>query len=208
MTRKVKAPPRLDYAPVLGETKNLSFGVIQADPDGETTAESTIGRRLFPVLRPVTFSARWPTPTCEKVEVLLPRGASDELWDPQRLAQAYDRQCFGSIRDLVINVTIRFPELDEIPQRLRLHEVWQLTCGFAAHMATEHQVAVVLALHVPARAARPGPAHVHLLIPARLLLPTGFGKFAQPLASDEDRAIVETAWDLWRTRSAGPDKVP
>ncbi len=206
MTRKVKAPPRLDYAPVLGETENLSFGVIQADPDGETTAERTVGRRLFPVLRPETFSARWPTPTCEKVEVLLPRGASDEPWDPQRLAQAYDRQCFGSIRDLVINVTIRFPELDEIPQRLRLHEVWQLICGFAAHMATEHQVAVVLALHVPARAARPGPAHVHLLIPARLL-PTGFGKFVQPLASDEGRTIVETAWGLWRTRSAGPDKV-
>lgn len=53
-TKKHKAPPGLDYAPISGETENLSFGVIQAaGGDGETnTAEGAIFRRLYPILRP------------------------------------------------------------------------------------------------------------------------------------------------------------
>ncbi|MXO65962.1 hypothetical protein [Altericroceibacterium endophyticum] len=198
MAKKVKAPPGLDYEPVLGEMENLSFGVAQADPNNELTAERFLGRRLFPVMKPHDMSLPWPQPTCHKFDVILPPGASDEFWDPQRLVKAYDRQCFNSIRDLVVIVTLRFAQVDVVPQITRLHEVWELGRGFAANLVEEHSVAVVVVMHVPARAAKPGFPHLHLMIPARQLLPSGFGKFARPLATDEGRAIVEDAWKTWQ----------
>lgn len=196
MGKKLKAPPGLDYQPVTGDVENVSFGVAQAGGDTALTAEQFIGKRAFPVMRPKDLALPWPQPTCQKLDVQLPYGASDELWDPQRLAQAYDRQCFSAIRDLVVIVTLRFPEVDE--GRLRLHEAWTLSQGFAGQLVSDHGVAVVAAIHVPARAAKPGLPHVHLMIPARQLLPSGFGKFARPLATDEGRALVEKAWIAWR----------
>ncbi|MXP29642.1 hypothetical protein GRI58_12530 [Porphyrobacter algicida] len=52
-------------------------------------------------------------------------------------------------------------------------------------------------MHVPSRAARPGAPHVHLLLPAREILATGFGKFARPLASDEGRVLLDKEWAAW-----------
>jgi hypothetical protein len=198
MARKVKAPPGLDYDPVLGEVEHVSFGVIQADGNTPLNAETVIGGRVFPVMKPKDLSRPWPQPTCHRIDVILPYGASDELCDPQRLAQAYDRQCFSAIRDLVVIITLRFPKVDEMPQVMRLHEAWELGRGFAGELVRVHGVAVVAVMHVPARAAKPGLPHIHLMIPARVLLPSGFGKFARPLASDEGRALVEEAWVRWQ----------
>jgi hypothetical protein len=196
MGKKLKAPPGLDYQPVTGDVEHVSFGVAQSSGDITITAEQFIGRRAFPVMKPKDLTLPWPKSTCYKLDVQLPQGASDELWDPQRLAQAYDRQCFSAIRDLVVIVTLRFPEVDQ--GRMRLHEAWRLGWGFADKLVHDHKVAVVGAMHVPAHAAKPGYPHLHLLIPARQLLPSGFGKFARPLATDEGRAIVEKAWVAWR----------
>lgn len=198
MAKKLKAPPGLDYDPVTGEVENLSFGVAQAGDTKTLTAEEFVGRRAFPVMKPKDLSLPWPQPTCYKLDVLLSEGASDDLWDPQRLVQAYDRQCFNTIRDLVVIVTLRFPKVDVVPQVMRLHEAWELGRGFAAELAREHRVAVVAAMHLPARAAKPGLPHIHLMIPARELLPSGFGKFVRPLATDEGRALVESAWVKWQ----------
>ncbi|NNM76511.1 hypothetical protein HJG53_06290 [Sphingomonas sp. ID1715] len=196
MGKKLKAPPGLDYQPVTGDVEHVSFGVAQAGGDAGLTVEQFIGKRAFPVMRPKDLTLPWPKTTCYKLDVQLPRGASDELWDPQRLAQAYDRQCFSAIRDLVVIVTLRFPEVDE--GHMRLHEAWRLGWGFADKLVKDHGVAVVAAMHVPARAAKLGLPHVHLMIPARQLLPSGFGKFARPLATDDGRALVEKAWAAWR----------
>lgn len=203
MARKVKAPPGLDYDPVMGEVEHVSFGVIQADGNTPLNAEAVIGRRVFPVMKPKDLSRPWPQPTCYRLDVVLPHGASDELSDPQRLAQAYDRQCFSAIRDLAVIVTLRFPQVDVMPQVMRLHEAWELGRGFAGELVRVHGVAAVAVMHVPARAAKPGLPHIHLLIPARVLLPSGFGKFAQPLASDEGRALVEEAWVRWQEAHDG-----
>jgi hypothetical protein len=203
MAKKLKAPPGLDYEPVIGDVEHVSFGVAQADGETQLTAEGFIGRRAFPVMKPKDLSLPWPQPTCHKLDVLLPKGASDELWDPQRLAQAYDRQCFNTIRDLVVIVTLRFPLVDVVPQLMRLHEAWELGRGFAAELVKEHGVAIVAAMHVPARAAKPGLPHIHLMIPARQLLPSGFGKFVRPLATDDGRALVEKAWVKWQEAHDG-----
>lgn len=201
-------PPGLDYRPVCGGDPNLSFGVVQNEPDAKlpTTAEAVVFRRAFPVQRPASHDSEWVNPTCEKIEVLLPPGASDELWDPQALCRAFDRQSFAGLRDVAIVITLRFPEI-EAPASIgegtpRLHECWHLASNFAAErLVKERRLAVIPVLHVPSRAARPGPPHLHLLALARQLLPSGFGQFSQPLASDEGREIVEKEWAEWRARN-------
>lgn len=201
MVKKIKAVPGLDYSPVVGEDENLSFGVTQADPQAKVPmcAEAVVFRRLFPVQRPDLYAVPWRNPTCEKLDVLLPPGASEVLMDAQLLCRTYDQQCFANIRDLVIMINLRFPEVDQVAGGMRLHEAWELARGFAMKSLVEERgLAVVQVLHVPARAARPGPAHVHLLAPARALLPSGFGHFARPLASDEGRALMDAEWAAWR----------
>lgn len=198
--KKHKAPPGLDYAPLTGTRGDLSFGVIQAasGDQEQSTLERALFRRMYPVMRPDDSALPWAQPTCFRHEVLLPRGASDELWNAQRLARAYDEQGF-SLKDLAVIVTLRFGEVEALPQTLKLHEAWQIARAFTAErIVTVYRVAAVCILHVPARAARPGAPHVHVLVPARELLPSGFGKFARPLASDEGREIMDREWAAWR----------
>jgi len=196
MAKKIKAPPGLDYDPVLGNLENFSFGIIQAKGSNESrqTAEAVIGKRLFPISRPADLSLPWPSPTCHRFDVLLPFGASDEFADAQHLSRAYDRQCYGDIRDLVVIITMRFPQIDAVPATMHLHEAWELGRSFATELVHEHQLAIIAIMHVPARAARPGLPHIHLMAPARVLLPSGFGKFARPLATVEGREIAEKCW--------------
>lgn len=204
MGKKIKAPPGLDYQPVIGETPNLSFGVGQAavEGGGVMTAETFVGRRLFPVGKPKDFSQPWGNPTCYRHDVMLPGGASDELADPQRLCQAYDRACFGNVRDIAVIVTLRFPETEVAPQQLCLHEAWELCRSFALRrLVQDRGIPLVLTFHVPSRAARPGAPHVHLLALPRQLLPSGFGLFSQPFASDEGRELMDQEWSKWRERS-------
>ena len=202
MAKKMKVPPPgLDYRPVSGVTDNLSFGIIQADPEragGPNTAEGAVFRRLYPILRPDDPRAPWVNPSCFLHSVQLPPGASDALWDAQRLARAYDEQGF-SLRDVLVIVTLRFPEAEAVPQLLRLHEAWRISQEFVwSRIVSEHRVAAISVMHVPARAARPGSPHVHILIPARELLPTGFSKFARPLGTDEGRDLMDEEWAAWR----------
>lgn len=202
-TKKHKAPPGLDYAPITGTREDLSFGIIQAAPGEKqtNTAEGAIFRRLYPILKPEDSALPWLRPTCFRHDVLLPAGASDEWYDAQRLARAYDEQGF-SLKDLVVIVTLRFPEVEALPQELKLHEAWEMARAFTLErLVRVHRVAAVCVMHVPARAARPGAPHVHVLALAREVLPSGFGKFARPLAADEGRDVLDQEWAAWREAS-------
>lgn len=198
-TKKYSAPPRLDYDPITGVHQNLSFGVVQSGnaANGINSAEGTAFRRLFPILKPDDPSLPWDRPTCFKHDVLLPSGASDEYWEAQALTRAYDQQGF-SLTDLVVVITLRFPEVEASPPLLRLHEAWETARQFTLErLVRQFGVAAICILHVPARAARPGAPHVHVLVPARELLPSGFGMFAKPLASDDGRQILDEQWSSW-----------
>ena len=202
MVKKMKVPPPgLDYRPVSGVTENLSFGIIQADSekgDIPNTAEGAVFKRMFPIMKPDDPKAPWIDPSCFLHSVQLPPGASDALWDAQRLARAYDEQGF-TLRDILVIVTLRFPEAETVPQLLRLHEAWRISQEFVwSRIVSEHRVAAISVMHVPARAARPGSPHVHILVPARELLPTGFSKFARPLGTDEGRDLMDQEWAAWR----------
>lgn len=206
--KKHAAPPGLDYSPVTGRLEDLSFGVIQAEPGARPTrtAEGAIFRRLYPICKPDDPAMPWAKPTCFRHDVLLPPGASDEWCDPQRLARAYDEQGF-SLVDLVVAVTLRFPDVEALPQRTKLHEAWEMARAFTlGRLVRVHNVAAVCVMHVPARAARPGAPHVHILLPAREVMPTGFGKFARPLATDEGRALLDAEWAAWREASAAAEE--
>jgi hypothetical protein len=199
-TKKHNAPPGLDYSPITGEMDELSFGVIQADPNQKqtNTAEGAVFRRLYPILKPSDPALPWVQPTCFRHDVLLPAGASDELWNAQRLVRTYDEQGF-SLKDLVVVVTLRFPEVEALPQTMKLHEAWEMARQFTLERLVRlHGVAAICVMHVPARAARPGAPHVHVLAPARELLPSGFGMFTRPLATDEGRELMDMEWAAWR----------
>lgn len=199
--KKHNTPPGLDYEPITGAHSNVSFGVVQASSkSGETrTASSTIKRRLFPVGKPAEAND-WSNPTCFRHDVLLPIGAPDEWRAPQALAAAYDDQGF-SLRDVAVVLTLRFPEVEDLPQKLKLHEAWESARAFTfERLVRVYGVAAVCVMHVPARAGRPGAPHVHILIPARVILPSGFSMFAKPLATDDGREVVDHAWTEWLER--------
>lgn len=200
--KKHSAPPGLDYDPITGSCENVSFGIVQTEgkAGNSRSAEGTAFRRLYPVLRPDNRQTPWEQPTCFKHDVLLPPGAADDYWDAQRLMRAYDEQGFN-LKDLVVIITLRFPEVEAQPPALRLHEAWETARQFTLErLVRQYGVPAVCVLHVPARAARPGCPHVHVLVAARKLLSSGYGMFAKPLASEEGRDIVDREWEAWRQR--------
>ncbi|WP_265564098.1 hypothetical protein [Sphingomicrobium arenosum] len=204
MAKRVKAPPGLDYDPVVGETEHLSFGVAQAGGERSLTATRFVGKRLFPVSPPDDWGAEWPHPTCLRADVLLPAGAGDDCWETRQLCEAYDRQGFGGLRDLVIITTVRFPDIDGVASSMRLHAAWEDARGFARSLVDNYGAPLVMVMHVPARAGRPGHPHVHLMMLARELLPSGFGKFVRALLSENGRDEIDKAWAAWRARSVEP----
>lgn len=194
MARKIKAPPGLDYDPVMGAHPNLSFGVARAEGTNGLNATRFIAKRLFPVSAPKDWSSPWPAPTCYRHDVLLPVGASDDLVTPRRLVEAYDDQSFGDVKDLAIIVTLRFPEVDEPADPIQLHSAWETGRAFGMKLVRTYGAPTIAIMHVPARAARLGAPHIHLMLLARQLLPSGFGKFVRPLLADDGRDLVDGHW--------------
>lgn len=200
MGAKRKAPEGLDYVPVPGSNPLLVFGVIRSVLAGVAmTALLAVFRRLFPVAKPADPERPWPRPTCYRYDVLLPPGASDDYLDPEVLCRAYAAHGFEGIKDLVVIATVRFPDAEMIPPRLKLHEAWELARSFAYQRLTlERKLAVVIVMHVPRRAGQGDLApHCHIMALARELGPTGFGNFIRPLASDAGRQLMDQEWTAW-----------
>jgi hypothetical protein len=196
-TKKV---PGLDYLAAAGKDPNVSFGVVQViSPDGKpNTMESAVCRRLFPRDRPKNPSASWDQPTCYHVEVLLPPGASDELWKPQALCRAYDRAAFPSLRDILFSITLRAPELEG--GGLRIHDYNRVVTDYArVHLAEGRNLPVVSCIHVPAMSAMQGFIHWHLLAPCRAYSrgASGPSTFCTELI-ENGRSIIEDEWCAWK----------
>ncbi|WP_225421512.1 MobA/MobL family protein [Sphingomonas parva] len=135
--------------------------------------------------------------------MLLPSHASYDYLDPEALCRAYTQQAWDGMKDLVVITSFRFPETIAEPPSLSLQEAWELTRGFSyQRLVLDRNLAVVLAMHVPARAGKEGPPHVHVMALARELGPCGFGAFLGPLARDTGREIMESEWKAWRADKA------
>jgi hypothetical protein len=113
--------------------------------------------------------------------------------DAQTLCRTYDEASFGTIRDIVTNVAVRFAEADLIEAPLRLAEMWEIGRSYFLYLAQVYQTPIVLCLHLPGRAARPGVPHLHGLALGRTCLPSGWSLFSK-LATDEARAIIDESW--------------
>ena len=203
------APEGLDYVPIPGADSNLIFGVIRATLAGiSTTALLAVFRRLFPVAQPEDPEKPWPRATCFRHDVLLPPWAPADYLDPQTLCRAYAAQGWDGVKDLVIIASFRFPETISTPPTMTLQSAYELVRAFAYQRLTlDRNLAVVLAMHVPARAGQDGlPPHLHVMALARELGPAGFGPFLRPLASDAGRKVLEEEWMAWRAGTEPPPK--
>jgi hypothetical protein len=202
--RKFNALPQLDYDPICGERTDISFGIVEAAelPTGRRRLEDVVAKRLFPVERP-SPGEPWPEPTAHRSEVLLPRGASDHLADPRQLCSAFHAKVGGQIQHLAAVLTIRFDQVDEVPQRVRLHEAIELGRGFGLRLTRFYGTAVVFCVHVPATNWGMGVPHSHLILPVRKLLPgSGFSTFIKALIDPEvSRPTIDAEWASWLQES-------
>lgn len=196
--KKHKAPPGIDYDPISGEHPEVSFGVVKAEAGAgmpRRTLADVLFKRAFPTDKPDPAQP-WPNPTARPFEVLLGRGAPDELSDPQALAQAYHRNDRGAIQDLAAVITLRHPETDDPTSGMRLHDAYSLSRTLAAWLCAEFSIATVTAFHVPGRSWGHGIPHTHLICPVRTIRPgSGFTTFVMPLINPEEgRAIIDREW--------------
>lgn len=203
--KKHNTPPGLDYEPVSGSNPNLSYGTVCADAGRRKPSRrlaDVVFPRLYPIDRPDP-SSPWREPTAEVWEVLLARGVPDSLRDPKELCHAYHQNAGEKIQHLATIVSIRFPEAEETPPRLMLHDVWELSRGFGRHLCNTLGVAIIACMHVPARSWGLGVPHVHLIAPCRVVRPgTGFATFAMTLINpDEGRPLIDSEWESYREAS-------
>lgn len=125
-------------------------------------------------------------------EVLLPQGAPSDLLDARRLVERYEAESFPGIKDLACLVTVQVDKADEILT------AWSRVRAFARKTFCEDRsMAVIAALHVPARSGVRRHAHVHLIAPARELGNAGYGAFLRPFCSDAGAAIIRAEWAAW-----------
>lgn len=202
MVKKHSAPPGLDYDPITGANPNLSYGTVGSDAGPKLPRrrlEEVIFRRLFPTERP-EINHPWENPTAEDWDVLLPRGAPNDLRDVQQLCRAYHHKAGEKIQHLATVISIRFPETETVPVGMQLHEAWELSRGFSRRLSDMLSVAVVPVMHVPARSWGLGVPHVHLIVPCRVIRPgTGFSTFAMMLINPEEgRLLIDSEWAGYR----------
>lgn len=194
--KKYPAPGNLDFVPVPGGPADLVFGVVRRQiGDGPVhTVPQTVLKRLCPGGR-ANVAAPW-VPTAYRWDVLLPPQASDEFRDPKRLCEKYEEGDFGSVKDLVVMMTLRFRDAD------RLHRTWEDVRAFAReHLCDKRHLAVIAAMHLPAQVGSTNPPHIHLMALARDLRCYGFGGFIRPFASDQGKAIFAREWAAWQEKA-------
>lgn len=188
--KKFPAPGDLDFVPVPGgEDPDLVFGVIrrQIKDVPVRTVPTSVLKRLCPGQK-VDATAPW-VPSCYRWDVLLPPHASDEFRDPKRLCEKYEEQACNNLKDLVVMITLRFPNPD------RLHSAWENARSFALErLCRERNVAVIAAMHLPVQVGSTNPPHIHLMSLARELQCFGFGPFVRPFSADAGKAMIAPEW--------------
>lgn len=186
------APPGLDFVPVEGGPERLTFGVVrrQIGNGPIQTVGETVLRRLCPGTQ-ASISEPW-RPSCYRWDVILPEHAPDICIDPQQLCALYEAQAYDGLKDLVIMVTLRFPDPN------RLHHAWEQVRAFAYEwLCRERSLGVVAAMHLPVEIGSTNPPHIHLMMPARELRCYGFNETVRPLASDQGKQILADELDRW-----------
>ena len=120
--KKRPAPDGLDFVPVEGGSDpHIAFGVVRRriGSGAIQTVPGSVLRRLSPG-RKADVAAPWK-PTCYRWDVLLPPMAHDDCLDPKRLCEKYEEQAFEGQKDLLVMMTIRFPDADTLNRIVDVH---------------------------------------------------------------------------------------
>jgi hypothetical protein len=135
------------------------------------------------------------TPTAERVEVLLPRGACDRFADPRVLMDAVDGERPDKVNALLAYFTFTF-SCD------RLHEQYELVRAFIRQCVVDAiGVGVLLVQHAPHRAGSANEPHVHALVAGpRRLGPLGFVEPIPALMRDSAHPLVRDAFRAFERR--------
>ena len=190
------APQRMWITPRIAP--DMTFAVLRRNLfEVENNLVEFGWMKLHPIVPPgVCFEnvkGCWE-PTAARWEVVLPAGAADMMSDPRTLLETFERQAAAGQKDLAVVLKLSFPDTRS------LHEPWERSRAFAKELfVDQHGLAALLILHVPALsgAKSPAPPHIHVIVPAKVLVPFGFGSFCDLLC---DAAQCEIA-DAWKATS-------
>lgn len=124
--------------------------------------------------------------------VLLPDDAPTDLLSARRLAERYEDEAFGGIKDLACVAKIN------IGRDANLLSEWHRIVAFAHdEFAVKRSMACIAVLHIPAKSGVRADSHAHLIAPAREVARDGFGSFVRPFASDAGGPEIARAWKAW-----------
>ena len=209
MTAKITKPTAAMPAPVPAPGKvgslqrhhvdssqapDLTFGALRRNYLGLTNSALVFGWTKLHPIRPTgdpeRLDVRVWQPTAARHEVLLPRSASDLLSHPQALLETFERQPRTDRKDLAVVLKLQLSMTDA------LHPGWERARAFARSLfVLEHDLPVLLVMHVPSQSGSrtPAPPHIHLMALAQVLGPHGFGGYCT-IAHDRAHTDIAAAW--------------
>lgn len=170
---------------------DLTFGVLRRTfKQQKNDLVAYVHGKLHPIALPAKVGECDWSPTAARHEVLLPRGATDLLADPQVLAETFERHAVPDQRDLAVVLKVT------LAATRPLHEGWEAVRAFAGEaLVRDHGLAVVIILHAPflSGTRTPNPPHIHVVAPARKLTLAGFAAFCD-IAKDGAHAPLAAKW--------------
>src|SRR3546814_10512293 len=110
--------------------------------------------------------------------------AHDDFLDPKRLCEQYEAQACEGLKDLLVMMTIRFPDAD------RIHAIWEDVRAFARErLCRERNIAVIAAFHLPVQIGSTNQTNVHLMALASELKAYGFADFVRSFEADAGKTM-------------------
>lgn len=180
------SPMLFTLAPLHG----LSFAVLRRNFSGKTNQvpDWILGKLgLNPAGAPLSQGSRLAN---VRRDILLPDGASDELYHPSALCALYERTANEHQKDLVIHCKLLVDGYQP------LHHWWEAARMFATDtLVKAHQLSVIMVLHDPPATGYISAVapHIHLMAPARRLSARGFRE-TSVLARDDAHQMLANTW--------------
>jgi len=170
-----------------GVLPGFTFGVLRVEYAGaRNSAAAFVKAKLHPVNAPPE-GADW-RPTAHRWEALLPANAGDELMDPRRLLDLYEKTALPWRQGLLTTVKLSFGENDRLHVAYEKARAWLRTLA-----ATGFPVLVVQ--HCPHEAGLEyARHHIHGIIIPRKLGLAGFGACDDELTSDAGQQVLYETW--------------
>jgi hypothetical protein len=166
----------------------VMFGCLRPEFRGHINSATAFAQAKVMVAASVG-TPPW-VPTAAWTEVLLPAPACDRFSDPETLMRAVDLERPAKVNALLSYFTVTYPVA-------RLHVMLDEVRGFVReHIVEAFDVAALIVLHDPGRAASANLPHVHVLVVPRRLTSIGLAEQVGALTTDKAHPLIR---DLFLT---------